>query len=76
LGVYLVSTDKSAHRVFSHGFSQGLTMSFNKNSDARSLPTKIADYRADLGERVLFTEQDRAQKNVKKREIEQFNDLL
>jgi hypothetical protein len=66
LVVYLVSTDKSAHRVFSHGFSQGLTMSFNK----------ISDYRADLGERVLFTEQDRAQKNSEKREIEQFNDLL
>jgi hypothetical protein len=47
-------------------------MSFDKNSEGtrqayKSLSSKIANYRADLCDEVLFTEEDRAQQSSEKK---------
>ena len=70
--VFLSADLAAVDDAISHGFSQGSTMSFDKNSEGtrlayKSLSSKIANYRADLCDEVLFTEEDRAQQSSEKK---------
>jgi len=70
--VFLSADLAAVDDAIAHGFSQGSTLSFDKNSEGtrlayKSLSSTISSYRADLCDEVLFTEEDRAQQSSEKK---------
>jgi hypothetical protein len=70
--VFLSADLAAVDDAIAHGFSQGSTLSFDKNSEGTrlayiSLSSTISSYRADLCDEVLFTEEDRARQSSEKK---------